>query len=64
MEVNCTEPSPTISVPLLDQFFTFSLIIEGAPEKAPQFFMPWKSIYNNNVCFDEKCVFFKDIKSL
>ena len=35
-------------------FFAFSLIIEGSTEKALQFMMPLKSIYNRNFGFIEQ----------
>jgi hypothetical protein len=34
--------------------FAFSLIIEGTTEKVFQFIMPRKSIYNQNLGFNEK----------
>jgi hypothetical protein len=38
-------------------FFTFSLITEGTTEKALQFILPLKSIYNKNFGFnEEKCI--------
>ncbi len=38
--------------------FAFSLNIEGTTEKALQFIMPLKSIYNNNLGFiEQKCIF-------
>jgi hypothetical protein len=38
--------------------FAFSLIIEGTKEKALQFLMPIKSIFNQNLGFDEKKMYF------
>jgi hypothetical protein len=39
------------------RIFAFSLIIEATTEKALQFLMPIKSIFNQNLGFDEKNVF-------
>ena len=40
------------------QFFLFSLILEGTTEKVLQFKMPLKSIYNRNFGFIEQKMYF------
>ncbi len=40
-------------------FCAFSLVIEGTAEKALQFIMPIKSIYNKNLGFTQRNVFLK-----
>ncbi len=42
------------------QIFKLSLIVEGATEKASPFKMPLKSIYNKNIQFWKKNVFFEN----
>ncbi len=46
-------------IDLIEQrIFAFSLIIEGTIEKALQFIMPLKSIYNRNFGFIEQKMYF------
>ncbi len=40
------------------RFFKFALMIEGTTEKMLQFTMPLKSIYNQNIGFIEKEMYF------
>jgi hypothetical protein len=38
--------------------FVFSFIVEGSTEKVLQFLMPFKSIYNKNLCVIEQKMYF------
>jgi hypothetical protein len=52
MKSPCLQTNGTV------HFFAFSLIIEGATEKALKFLMPFKSICDRNFCFIEQKMYF------